>query len=119
MTLWDAALDASSQNLIARLDAGVLTSLTRSLTNVDPVAVFQHEGSNRGPRDTVGGLGVATLGDAVTWSEAIVIEGKMPPCLPILSHALESLELCAGGVSRACTDWVVNTAVPAAVVAFT
>ena len=73
VTLWDAALDDSSQNFIARVDAGVLSSLTRSLTNVDPVAVFQHQGSNPGPLDTVGGLGVATLGDAVTWSEAIVI----------------------------------------------
>jgi hypothetical protein len=88
VTLWDAVLDASSQNLIARVDAGVLSSVTRTLTNVHPLAVFQHQGSNRGPLDTVGSLGVATLGDAVAWSEAIVIEGRIPPFQPPFQQPL-------------------------------
>ena len=40
MALWAAALDAVSQNLIARLDAGVLSSLTVSVAD-RRVAVFQ------------------------------------------------------------------------------
>jgi hypothetical protein len=40
VALWAAALDAVSQNLIARLDAGVLSSLTVSVAD-RRVAVFQ------------------------------------------------------------------------------
>jgi hypothetical protein len=37
--------------------------------------MFQHEESNQGPVDTVGGLGAATLGTAVRWEGDVVIDG--------------------------------------------